>query len=206
MPMLRQLRIAMAAAAIPTNLIHAAMAQTLRMTTPIAPGLATPNLLDNSIGPPNLSAGFPAPARIETIYDNLDRSRALQTYLLAITMVNEAGRRESLRKLGPANDNMVDCFIWLDTMKAPLGGGGPIHGLGVVKPKTHGNWLFFRSFLPIFSCGQFHHQVWAKGRETTALVRRDPQPSVQPQHRSVRAQYGAIGKPDELLNTFQPPC
>ena len=159
----------MAAAAIPTNLIHAAMAQTLRMTTPIAPGLATPNLLDNSIGPPNLSAGFPAPARIETIYDNLDRSRALQTYLLAITMVNEAGRRESLRKLGPANDNMVDSFIWLDTMKAPLGGGGPIHGLGVVKPKTHGNWLFFRSFL-VASSTTRSGQRGAKPRRWSAVI------------------------------------
>ena len=48
----------------------------------------------------------------------------------------------------------------------------------------------------VAGAGQFHHQVWAEGRETTALLRREPQPSVQPQHRSVRAQYGAIGKPE----------
>lgn len=115
-------------------------AQTFKNTTPIAPGVATPDRLDTSIGTLNLTDGFPKPDTIEKIYDNLDRSRALQAYLLAIPIVNQAGMRDSLRKFGPvnttnviwenlvdpktveltANDNTVYSFIWLDTKKGPL--------------------------------------------------------------------------------------
>jgi hypothetical protein len=111
-----------------------------KMTTPIAPGIATPDKVETSIGTLNLSDGYPAADTVEKIYDNLDRSRALQAYLLAIPIVNQAGMRESLRKFGPdnqtnviwedlvdsktveltANDNTVYSFIWLDTHKGPL--------------------------------------------------------------------------------------
>jgi hypothetical protein len=129
-----------ALASLVTTVVTSASAQTYKMTTPIAPGVATPNQLDTSIGRLNLADGFPAPDTIEKIYDNLDRSRALQAYLLAIPIVNQAGMRDSLRKFGPdnqtdviwenlvdpktveltANDNTVYSFIWLDTKKGPL--------------------------------------------------------------------------------------
>jgi hypothetical protein len=115
-------------------------AKQYKMTTPIAPGVAVPDKVESSIGTLNLSDGFPAPDTIEKIYDNLDRSRALQAYLLAIPIVNQAGMRDSLRKFGPdnqtdviwenlvdpktveltANDNTVYSFIWIDTKKGPL--------------------------------------------------------------------------------------
>ncbi len=204
-----QRRTALAVAALVASVATTASAQTLRTPTPIPPGVATPDRLDTSIGPLHLIDGFPKPDTIEKIYDNLDRSRALQAYLLAIPIVNQAGMRESLRKFGPenttnviwenlvdprtveltANDNTVYSFIWLDTRKGPLvvevppkvlgavndfwyrwvvdvgitgadrGAGGkylflpPNHqgpipqGYQVVRPKTYGNWLFFRSFL-----------------------------------------------------------
>lgn len=111
-----------------------------KMTTPIAPGVATPNQLETSIGTLTLNDGFPTAETVGKIYDNLDRSRALQAYLLAIPIVNQAGMRESLRKFGPdnetdviwetlvdpktveltANDNTVYSFIWIDTKKGPL--------------------------------------------------------------------------------------
>ena len=116
-----------------------ASAQT-SMQTPIAPGVSTPDKLETSIGTLNLSYGYPSRETMEKIYDNLDRSRALQAYLLAIPIVNQAGMRASLRALGPdnqtdviwedlvdsktveltANDNTVYNFIWLDTKKGPL--------------------------------------------------------------------------------------
>lgn len=64
-----------------------ALAQ-FKMTTPIAPGVATPEELETSIGTLNLNDGYPAAETVEKIYDNLDRSRALQAYLLAIPIVN----------------------------------------------------------------------------------------------------------------------
>jgi hypothetical protein len=135
-----QLRAPIAVAALVANLTATASAQPFKMTTPIAPGVATPDRLETSIGTLNLIDGFPKPDTIEKIYDNLDRSRALQAYLLAIPIVNQAGMRDSLRKFGPvnstnviwetlvdpktveltANDNTVYSFIWLDTKKGPL--------------------------------------------------------------------------------------
>ena len=211
MTLRRHLRIGMAIAVCLANLATTASAQTqtFKMTTPIAPGVATPDRLDSSIGTLHLIDGFPKPDTVEKIYDNLDRSRALQAYLLAIPIVNQAGMRDSLRKFGPvnttnviwenlvdpktveltANDNTVYSFIWLDTNKGPLvveippkvlgaindfwyrwvadigitgadkGAGGKYlilppdyqgaipQGYVVIKPKTFGNWLFFRSFL-----------------------------------------------------------
>jgi hypothetical protein len=71
------------------------------MTTSVAPVVATPNRLETSIGNLNLDDGFPKPKTIEKIYDNLDCSRALQAYLLAIPIVIQAGMGDSLRKFGP---------------------------------------------------------------------------------------------------------
>jgi hypothetical protein len=123
-----------------------------KMTTPIAPGVATPDTLDTSIGTLHLSDGFPKPDTVEKIYDNLDRSRALQAYLLAIPIVNQAGMRDSMRQFGPdnqtdviwetlvdpktveltANDNTIYNFIWIDTHKGPVVMEIPPMSLGAI--------------------------------------------------------------------------
>lgn len=114
--------------------------QQYKMTTPIAPGVGSPDKIDTSIGALHLSDGNPDAATVQKIYDNLDQSRALQAYLLAIPIVNQAGMRDSMRQYGPdnqtdviwenlvdsktveltANDNTIYSFIWLDTHKGPL--------------------------------------------------------------------------------------
>jgi len=114
--------------------------QSYKMTTPIAPGVAVPDELDTSIGSLRLSDGVPDTATASKIYDNVDRSRALQAYLLGFPIVNQAGMRATLRESGPvnqtdviwenlvdsktveltANDNTVYSFIWLDTHNGPL--------------------------------------------------------------------------------------
>ena len=115
-------------------------ADSYKMSTPIAPGVATPDSMDSSIGPLMLRDGFPTPETKEKIWDNLDRSRALQAYLLAIPIVNQAGMRDTLLKFGPvnrtnviwenlvdpktveltANDNTIYSFIWIDTKQGPV--------------------------------------------------------------------------------------
>lgn len=87
------------------------VAQNYKMTTPIPPGIATPDRVETSIGSLTLSDGFPTPEAIETIYDTLDRSRALQAYLLGVPIVNQIGMRKSLREFGPDNQTNV---IWED--------------------------------------------------------------------------------------------
>jgi hypothetical protein len=119
---------------------HAGNLQQMKMTTPIAPGVTVPNKVETSIGSLNLNYGYPDDATTQKIYDNLDASRALQAYLLAIPIVNQAGMRASIAEFGPANqtvaiwedlmdsktvaltgnDNTIYSFIWLDTKKGPL--------------------------------------------------------------------------------------
>jgi hypothetical protein len=113
---------------------------TFKYSSPVAPGVAVPDKLESSIGTLNLHYGYPDAGTVEKIYDNLDRSRALQAYLMAIPIVNQAGMRDSLRQFGPdnqtdviwenlvdartveltANDNTIYNFIWLDTKKGPV--------------------------------------------------------------------------------------
>jgi hypothetical protein len=115
-------------------------ARDYKMATEIAPGVATPDHLDTSIGKLELDDGYPSPETTTKIWDNLDRSRALQAYLLAIPIVNQAGMRDSLASFGPinetdviwetlvnpktveltANDNTIYNFVWLDTRAGPL--------------------------------------------------------------------------------------
>ena len=122
------------------SLTSAEAAPAYKYSTPIAPGVAVPDRLESSIGTLNLSYGYPSADTVEKIYDNLDRSRALQAYLMAIPIVNQAGMRDSIRQFGPdnqtdviwenlvdartveltANDNTIYNFIWLDTKKGPV--------------------------------------------------------------------------------------
>lgn len=121
------------------QIFHPPAPGVVKTTASIIRGVATPGRIESSIGTLNLIDGFPKSDTIERIYDNLDRSPALQAYLLAVPIVNQAGMRESLHRFGPAittnviwenlvdpraveltaNDNTVYSFIWLDTKKGP---------------------------------------------------------------------------------------
>jgi len=129
-----------------------ASAQQYKYQTPMPPGVATPDKVETSIGTLNLSDGYPDAATVQKIYDNLDASRALQAYLLALPIVNQAGIREAIRKFGPDNqtdvimENLADSrtiqltpnddtiynWIWLDTHKGPLVVELPPKVLGIV--------------------------------------------------------------------------
>ena len=111
-----------------------------KMTTAIAPGVAVPDTVESSIGTLHLQDGYPSASTLEKVYDNLDRSRALQAYLLGIPIVNQAAMRAKLLEFGPvnrtnviwedlvdartveltANDNTIYSFIWIETKKGPL--------------------------------------------------------------------------------------
>ncbi len=139
-------------AALTLTLGTAYAAERYKMTTPIAPGVATPDKLETSIGPLHLADGVPNHETLEKVYDNLDRSRALQAYLLAIPIVNQAGMRDSLRQFGPdngtdviwetlvdpktveltANDNTIYNFIWIDTHQGPVVIEVPPMSLGTI--------------------------------------------------------------------------
>ena len=89
-----------------------ASAQQYKYQTPVPPGVATPDRLETSIGRLNLSDGYPDAATVQKIYDNLDASRALQAFLLALPIVNQAGMREAIRKFGPDNQSFASMARW----------------------------------------------------------------------------------------------
>ena len=78
-------------------LVTSAAAENYKMTTNVAPGVASPELLETSIGLLRLEDGVPTDWSTDKIYDNLDRSRALQAYLLAIPIVNKVSMRNTLK-------------------------------------------------------------------------------------------------------------
>lgn len=116
----------------------------LKYSSAIASGVAVPDKIDSSIGTLELNYGYPTAETVEKIYDNLDRSRALQAYLLALPIVNQAGMRDSIGQYGPvnqtdvnwgslvdprtveltANDNTIYNFILVDTKQHTKGGRG----------------------------------------------------------------------------------
>lgn len=126
-----------------------ALAQTLtgvpampqfKYSTPMPPGVASPDKVETRLGTLNFFDGFPDQASVEKLYDNLDFQRAVQAYLLAIPAVSQAANRNAIRELGPANttvpifeqlldsrstfltanDNTVYSWTWIDLRNGPL--------------------------------------------------------------------------------------
>jgi len=112
----------------------------LKYSTPVPPGVYSPDKVETRLGTLNFFDGFPDKATAEKLFDNLDFERAVQAYLLAIPAVSQAANRDAIRTLGPANqtipifeqlldsrsvfltanDNTVYSWAWLDLTKGPL--------------------------------------------------------------------------------------
>jgi hypothetical protein len=111
-----------------------------KYSTPMPPGVATPDKLETRFGVLNFFDGFPDKASAEKLFDNLDFQRAVQAYVLAIPAVSQAADRNACRALGPVNqtipiweqlvdsrtvgltfnDNTVYSWAWVDLSKGPL--------------------------------------------------------------------------------------
>jgi hypothetical protein len=123
-----------------------------KYSTPMPPGVASPDKVETRFGTLNFFDGFPDKESAEKLYDNLDFQRAVQAYLLALPPVNQAANRNATRELGPvnrtvpifeqlvdsrsifltANDNTVYSWTWLDLSKGPLVVEVPPKVLGLV--------------------------------------------------------------------------
>ncbi|MBE2260731.1 MAG: DUF1254 domain-containing protein, partial [Rhodobacteraceae bacterium] len=124
----------------------------LKFSTPIPPGVASPDKLETRLGTLNFFDGFPDKASAEKLFDNLDFQRAVQAYLLALPAVNQAANRAAIASLGPvnktvpiweqlvdprtveltANDNTPYTWFWLDLKDGPLVVEVPPKVLGLV--------------------------------------------------------------------------
>lgn len=69
-------------------------------TTPIPPGIATPDEVRTRLGTLRFFDGFPDDATTRTLFDNLDFQRAVQAYLLGLAPVAIAAMRQALVQWG----------------------------------------------------------------------------------------------------------
>lgn len=124
-----------------------------KMTTPVPPGIATPDEVQTRIGTLNFTDGVPTKASSQKLYDNLDFQRAVQAYLLGLPAVNQASNRNNILKMGPANktvpiwENLVDSstteltandntpytWFWVDLREGPIVIEAPPDVLGLVN-------------------------------------------------------------------------
>jgi hypothetical protein len=123
-----------------------------KYSTPMPPGIASPNKVATRFGTLNFFDGFPDKASAKKLFDNLDFQRAVQAYLLALPAVNQAFNRKAILSMGPVNEtvpiweNLVDArtveltandntpytWFWIDLHKGPLVIEVPPKVLGLV--------------------------------------------------------------------------
>jgi hypothetical protein len=131
-----------------------------KYSTPIPPGIASPDNVETSLGTLNFFDGFPDDATVQKIYDNLDFQRAVQAYLLALPAVNQAANRAAILQMGPVNktipiwEQMVDSrtieltannntpytWFWIDLHNGPLVIEVPPKVLGLIDDMWY-HWV-----------------------------------------------------------------
>lgn len=123
-----------------------------RMTTDIPATFKTPDSVETSLGTLRFFDGFPDPATVQKVYDNLDFQRAVQAYLTALPAACLYALRSGNRAFGPDNETMliteklmdshslmlpgntetVYHLSWLDTKNGPLVINLPSQNLGFI--------------------------------------------------------------------------
>ena len=144
----------LASLAIVCSSLSTAMAQSqYQYSTPLPPGIASPDKVETRLGTLRFFDGFPDKATVEKLYDNLDFQRAVQAYLLALPPVSQVANRKAILELGPANttvpifeqlmdsrsifltanDNTVYSWMWIDLRSGPLVLEAPPRVLGAIN-------------------------------------------------------------------------
>ena len=82
----------------------------LKMTTDIPKSITAPDKVETSIGTLEYFDGVPQPKTVETVYDYLDRSRAVQVFLNSIPAMSVATLREGQASVGADTCNKI--CIW----------------------------------------------------------------------------------------------
>lgn len=82
----------------------------LKMTTDIPTSITAPDKVETSIGTLEYFDGVPQPKTVETVYDYLDRSRAVQVFLNSIPAMSVATLREGQASVGADTCNKI--CIW----------------------------------------------------------------------------------------------
>ena len=72
----------------------------MKMTTPIPQSIMTPNQVDTSIGSLKYFDGVPDKATVNSLYDYMDRARAVQAYVSTVPGVSNYAMRQGQRDIG----------------------------------------------------------------------------------------------------------
>ncbi|WP_223427901.1 DUF1254 domain-containing protein [Tateyamaria pelophila] len=93
-----------------TSSVGFAQTPTYKMTTDIPPEITTPDSVDTSIGTLNFFDGVPNKETIDTVYDYMDRARAVQAYVSTVPGVSQFAMRQGQRDIGATKVNQI--LIW----------------------------------------------------------------------------------------------
>src|SRR5512137_341648 len=127
-------------AALIAAIATTAMGKDYKMTTPIPPGIETPDKVETRLGMLHFKGGCPDEDTTDKLFDNLDFQRAVQAYLLGLPPVNQLANRQAIRSIGldnvtvpiweqmvdsrttelTANNNTPYTWFWLDLRQGPL--------------------------------------------------------------------------------------
>jgi hypothetical protein len=127
--------------------------RTYTYTTPIPPGIVTPDTVETRIGTLHFFDGFPDDATVQTVYDNLDFQRGVEAFLAALPAADMCALRAGIRAFGPDNqtalitesllESRALIFVpntetiyntaWLDTKDGPLVIEVPPNVLGYIN-------------------------------------------------------------------------
>ena len=117
-----------------------AAAPNMRMTTDIPESITTPDLVETRIGTLEFFDGIPTKKTADLVYDYLDFSRAMETFLNGIPAASIEGIRLGAASLGAKNSNQVIYFPKLMDSKALFltGNTSTVYALPILDLKKDG--------------------------------------------------------------------
>ncbi len=127
--------------------------RTYKYSTPIPPGIETPDTVETRIGTLHFFDGFPDDATLLAVYDNLDFQRGVEAFLAALPAADMCALRAGIRAFGPdhqtalitesllesralifvPNTETIYNTAWLDTKDGPLVIEVPPNVLGYIN-------------------------------------------------------------------------
>ena len=112
----------------------------LKMTTDIPASVTAPDNVETSIGTLEYFDGVPTEKTVDTVYDYLDRSRAVEVYLNSIPALSINALREGQASAGCATSNQVCIFDTLMDSKSLVltGNTSTMYAIGFLDLKTDG--------------------------------------------------------------------
>lgn len=89
--------------------------QKMKMTTPIPPGITTPDNIPTRVGDLNLFDGVPDAESAEKVYNLLDFNHAYQAYLDGVKIASMSAMRKGILAFGPANTTVLQFEELMDS-------------------------------------------------------------------------------------------